>query len=96
MFKNITIAHIAADPASTEELADTLYEIGKDLFTKKQYETAVRWLGRAYDVLSEQEQEMLSHNAIELRLAIMQLLSEWVPGALGYKQADRRQQKRSC
>ncbi|TID24359.1 SPO22-domain-containing protein [Venturia nashicola] len=76
MFKNITIAHIAADPASTEELADTLYEIGKDLFARKQYETAVRWLGRAYDVLSEQEQESLSDNAIELRLAIMQLLTK--------------------
>lgn len=77
MFKNVTIAHIAADPSSAQEFADTLYEIGKDLFAKKQYETAVRWLGRAYDVLSEQEQELLSDNAIELRLAIMQLLSTW-------------------
>lgn len=75
MFKNITIAYIAAEPSSTEELADTLYEIGKDLFARKQYETAVRWLGRAYDILSEQEQEYLSDNARELRLAIMQLLS---------------------
>ncbi|QDS73641.1 hypothetical protein FKW77_002299 [Venturia effusa] len=76
MFKNIIIAHIAADPSSTEELADTLYEIGKDLFAKKQYETALLWLGRAYDVLSEQEQELLSDNARELRLAIMQLLTK--------------------
>lgn len=84
MFKNITIAHIAADPTSTEELADTLYEIGKDLFAKKQYETAVRWLDRAYDVLSEQEQEYMSDNAPELRLTIMQLLSVWYPGFDGY------------
>lgn len=82
MFKNITIAHIIVDPSSVEELADTLYEIGKDLFTKKQYEAAERWLGRAYDVLSEQEQDLLSDNASELRLAIMQLLSVWIQDSL--------------
>jgi hypothetical protein len=83
MFQKVTIAHIAADPASTEELADALYEIGKDMFARKQQEMAVRWLGRAYDVLCEQEPECLSDNARELRLAIMQLSSMWTPRSGG-------------
>jgi hypothetical protein len=77
MFQKVELAQIAADPSSTEELADALYEIGKGLSAQKQYEMAVRWLGRAYDVCSEQEQDRLSNNARELRLAIMQLLSTW-------------------
>jgi hypothetical protein len=74
MFQKVSLAVITADPPSTEELADTLYEIGRDLLAQKQHDLAVRWLGRAYDALSEQEQERLSDNARELRLAIMQLL----------------------
>jgi tetratricopeptide (TPR) repeat protein len=65
----------AYDSTSVEELADALYEIGKDLFARKQYEVAVRWIERAYDALSEQEFERLSDDAGELKLAIMQLLS---------------------
>jgi Meiosis protein SPO22/ZIP4 like len=79
MFQRVKTAHIAADSFSTEELADALYEIGKDMFARKQHEMAVRWMGRSYDVLSEQEQESMSDNARELRLAIMQLLSTWTP-----------------
>jgi hypothetical protein len=74
MFKKITTAHITPDPALTENLADALYEIGKGLFGRKQFDMAVRWLERAHDILSEQELEHLSDNGGELRLAIMQLL----------------------
>jgi hypothetical protein len=58
-------------PTSAEALADLLYEIGKDTLTKCNYESAIRWLERAYDILGEQNLEMLSPEASELRLTIM-------------------------
>ncbi|KAF2432077.1 SPO22-domain-containing protein [Tothia fuscella] len=64
------------DAHSAEDLADALYEIGKDLFSKKQYELAVRWLERSYDALGEQDLGDLSDNASELRLCVMQLLAK--------------------
>jgi hypothetical protein len=76
MYQKVAPSLVAYDVTSAEELADALYEIGKDLFTKKQYEVAVRWLGRAYDVLGQQDLSGLSDDAGELRLSVMQLLSE--------------------
>lgn len=61
----------ALTPSSAENLADLLYEIGKDSLTKRAYEVAIRWLERAYDVLGEQEMDMLSPEASELRLSTM-------------------------
>ncbi|KAF2130996.1 SPO22-domain-containing protein [Dothidotthia symphoricarpi CBS 119687] len=61
-------------PTTAENLADLLYEIGKGALTKRNYELAVRWLERAYDVLGEQDLEMLSPEAGELRLSTMQSL----------------------
>jgi tetratricopeptide (TPR) repeat protein len=58
-------------PSTAESLADLLYEMGKALLEKRNYELAVRWLERAYDVLSDQNIEMLSSEAGELRLSIM-------------------------
>ncbi|XXG97783.1 hypothetical protein Hte_004096 [Hypoxylon texense] len=62
------------DPVSAENLADSLFEIGKDLTTKKNFPLAVKWLERAYESLNSQELELLSREAIELRLAISQAL----------------------
>lgn len=56
---------------TAENLADLLYEIGKDNLTKRAYELAIKWLERAYDVLGEQDMEMLSPEAGELRLSTM-------------------------
>ena len=64
-----------ADPATAERLADVLYEMGRDSFMKKQYDIAVRWLERAYDILTEQDLERLSTDAGELRLSIMHNLT---------------------
>jgi hypothetical protein len=76
MYQKIAPSLAAYDSTSAEELADALYEIGKDIYAKKQYNVAVCWLERAYDALSEQELERLSDDAGELRLSIMQVLSE--------------------
>jgi hypothetical protein len=57
--------------SSAETLADLLYEIGKDSMTKRNFETATRWLERAYDMLGEQDMEFLSPEASELRLSTM-------------------------
>ncbi|TAQ83981.1 hypothetical protein B7494_g7694 [Chlorociboria aeruginascens] len=62
------------DPNTSESLADVLYEIGKDLLVKKQYEIAVKWLERAYELLINQELDRLSMNASELRMSIMEAL----------------------
>jgi hypothetical protein len=61
----------ALTPKSAETLADLLYEIGKDSFEKRNYEAAIRWLERAYDTLGEQDMELLSPEASELRLSTM-------------------------
>jgi hypothetical protein len=61
----------ALTPTLAETLADLLYEIGKDNFKKRSYETAIRWLERAYDTLAEQDMELLSPEASELRLSTM-------------------------
>jgi hypothetical protein len=59
---------------TTEQLADLLYEIGKAALVKRDYEVASRWLERAYDVLGEQDLDMLSPEIGELRLSTMQSL----------------------
>jgi hypothetical protein len=61
----------ALTPTSAETLADLLYEIGKGNLTKRNYEAATRWLERAYDTLEDQDMEMLSPEASELRLSTM-------------------------
>ena len=60
------------DPRSAENLADTLYEIGKDLLSKQQYLLATKWLERSHTVLNAQELDTLSSDANELRISIIQ------------------------
>lgn len=55
-----------------ESIADLLYEMGRDLLGKNDYEGATRWLERAFDVLQEQSLEVLSAEAGELKMSIMQ------------------------
>lgn len=77
MYQKISPTLLASNPTSAEACADALYEIGKDLFARKQFDHATRWLDRSYHTLCEQELEFLSENAGELRLSVMQLLGEW-------------------
>ncbi|OTB03528.1 hypothetical protein M426DRAFT_73943 [Hypoxylon sp. CI-4A] len=67
-YKNTT------DPVSAENLADSLFEIGKDLTEKKNFPLAVKWLERAYEFIDAPELAELSREAVELRLAISQAL----------------------
>jgi hypothetical protein len=62
---------VALTPSSAETLADLLYEMGRDSLGKREYEAATKWLERAYDTLGEQDMEMFSPEASELRLSTM-------------------------
>ena len=91
-----TASRQAADalkPSTAEHLADLFYEMGKDLFGKRNYELAVRWLERAHDVLTEQDLETLSSEAGELRLSIMQSIGSCVYDSPSYRCADKVQSK---
>lgn len=59
------------EAAVAEELADVLFEIGHDQTNKCSYNSAILWLGRAYDVLTCQEIHDLSTDASALRSCIM-------------------------
>ena len=59
------------EPSSAEELADTLFEIGKSQVKKSQWSGAIPWLEKAHDVLSGQNLEALSSDAGELQISIM-------------------------
>ncbi|KAF1835983.1 SPO22-domain-containing protein [Decorospora gaudefroyi] len=72
MFTKCKQLTAALTPATAENFADLLYEMGKAMLAKRNYEVAARWLERAYDVLGEQDLEMLSLEVGELRLSTMQ------------------------
>lgn len=61
---------------TAESMADMFYEIGKQAQLKLDYEAAVKWLERGCDMLAEQDLPMLSLEASELRLCIIQGLGE--------------------
>lgn len=71
MFDKASRLDIKLCPEQSERLSDLLYEIGKDLLDRKEYELAERWLQRAYSVLIAQDLEELSIEAGDLRLSIM-------------------------
>ncbi|TGO23157.1 hypothetical protein BPAE_0142g00190 [Botrytis paeoniae] len=62
------------DHTTTESLSDTLYEMGKALLENEQHALSVKWLERAYEVLSDDELDKLSADATELRISILQSL----------------------
>jgi hypothetical protein len=64
------------NPSAAENLVDLLYEIGKGSMERRHFELAVRWLERAHEILEDQELEMLSFEAGQLRLSVMQTLGK--------------------
>ncbi|RDL39259.1 uncharacterized protein BP5553_03599 [Venustampulla echinocandica] len=74
MYKNCMASKRNFDSNTAESLADVLYEMGKDLITSQQYQLSVKWLERAYEVLTTQELDRLSMDASELRISIIQSL----------------------
>ena len=59
------------EPSIAEQLADTLFEIGRDQLTKQRYKSALQWLDRAHDTLANQNPKDLSSDATEVRICIM-------------------------
>ncbi|KAK4133190.1 SPO22-domain-containing protein [Trichocladium antarcticum] len=64
-----------------ERLADVLYEIGKSLSSRSDFEIAIKWFERANEVINSPGLEQLSREGIELRLAILQALVTALLGA---------------
>ncbi|KAF8863587.1 SPO22-domain-containing protein [Acephala macrosclerotiorum] len=77
------------DPYTAESLADVLYEMGKDLLGRKEYQLASKWLERAYDALNLQELDKLSTDASELRVSIVQSLIKALLGLEGSEAFER-------
>jgi hypothetical protein len=72
MYNKGHLAENPVEPRYAERLADVLYEIGRDMSRKNDFQIAVKWLRRAQDVINSQDIEQLSPEALELRTAIMQ------------------------
>ncbi|OIW27318.1 SPO22-domain-containing protein [Coniochaeta ligniaria NRRL 30616] len=72
MYSKSHLSNQSLDPHYAEKLADVLYEIGKDMTAKKDFQMAEKWLGRAKDLVNSHDLEQLSHEALDLRAAIMQ------------------------
>jgi tetratricopeptide (TPR) repeat protein len=72
MYNKAMVAERQFEPNMAENLADLLFEIGKELYERKQYELAVKWLQRAHDIIESQELDRLSIDATELRTSIIQ------------------------
>lgn len=68
-------------PDYAERLADVLYEIGKSLSSRSDFEIAIKWFERANEVINSPGLEQLSREGIELRLAILQALVTALLGA---------------
>ncbi|KAL8812532.1 MAG: hypothetical protein Q9200_000967 [Gallowayella weberi] len=72
----IWLATLSADrrileAAVAEQLADVLFEIGRDQARKQLDKSALQWLDRAYDTLARQQAEELTFDATEVRCCIM-------------------------
>lgn len=72
MFKKSITAQHLFDPNTAESLADVLFEMGKDLLHRQQYQMAIKWLERSSEVINNQELDRLSMDASELRTSIME------------------------
>jgi hypothetical protein len=71
MFAKASFDNKDLEPRIAENIADTLYEIGRDLLKEKQYELSAKWLERSHGILIGQELEKLSENAGELRCSVL-------------------------
>ncbi len=74
MFEKSTSSRELFSPSTVESLADTLYEIGRDLLCKQEFSKAETWLNRAHELLNGPELDRLSMDANELRVSVMQSL----------------------
>lgn len=70
------------EASAAEQLADLSFEIGRDLFGKKDFYRAAKWLERANGVLQGARAESLSADAEELRVSIAHSLGLRIPVAI--------------
>lgn len=64
---------VSEHPKTAEGFADVLYELGKDmLLREKNYEFAITWLDRAFEIFRTPEPQALSQDAGELQTSILQ------------------------
>ena len=61
------------DPSSAEELADLLFEIGKDQVKHDHWEEAIYWLDQAYEELSNHKLGSMSSDASDLKVSTLHL-----------------------
>ncbi|KAL8943366.1 MAG: hypothetical protein Q9211_001005 [Gyalolechia sp. 1 TL-2023] len=73
-FAKLNAAGIVHEATVAEDLADILFEIGRDLATKQSYSAAIQWLERAHGTLISQTPEDLSTDASALRGCIVHTL----------------------
>ncbi|KAI9697243.1 MAG: hypothetical protein M1836_004807 [Candelina mexicana] len=87
MFRKASVDDRHLDPNTAESSADLLFEIGKYHLENKNYDLAVKWLERSYDILHKQDLERLSNDAGELRISIIE---KTVKALLGLQGEDAR------
>lgn len=59
------------EPSAAEELADTMFEIGRSQSQKLQWQEASYWLEKAHDTILSRSLEAMSSDAEELQIGIM-------------------------
>lgn len=89
MFSKSVNSKRAIHPRTAESLSDVLYEMGKGLVEKMEYQMAVTWLDRACGILDRQEPDRLSTDAVELRISILQLTVRALLGINGPEEMAR-------
>ncbi|KAI9741250.1 MAG: hypothetical protein M1834_002966 [Cirrosporium novae-zelandiae] len=85
MYNKLISSDRELDSKAAEILSGLLCQMGKDLLEKEQIKIAIKWLGRAYGILSAQELEKLSNDARELRSRVMHY---FVKALIGVKTED--------
>lgn len=93
MFRKAGDMLTTLDPSSAENLADTFLDIGRAFLPRKEFQMAVKWLQRAYEVIDGQDIEKLSRDGVELRLTILQA---YIQGLLGTKTQENLKKAEDC
>ena len=86
MFARIDLNAGTLSPLSAEQLADSLYEIGRDQTKQGCYEEAIYWLEKAHDVLSIHDIAAMSSDASDLKISTMHNMVKGLMRLQGEKQ----------
>ncbi len=92
MYSKIELLRSSFDTRTAETVADVLFEIGKDLSSRRDYPVGVKWLDRARETIYCADVEKLSRDGVELRVAVIQAL---VVALLGLNTLEASERARS-